>query len=291
MRTLQRALGLVALLVLAGPLAASASVQGPYNEIYIVVKDLSTNKEIGTIRPGGTFTLPEGARVRLILTAVAPGRGRGPAYPETQFYENEPGRGWVRMTRTNVENANATLEIVRPENRNRSRTETLTYKILEDIGVPAGLRQGFVNIRVEPSREAEVPPSAPVSSYPRARELTNTLYQAILQRDLDENGALGYIDRIRRGGYPELVRVAEDIAQSEESRVRIYEKEGVTNQQRLAVLYRDLLGLGRDEVAGDQWFNDIRRLNNGQIGEVVADMVRSERFREVHDVDYRTAVR
>jgi hypothetical protein len=270
-------LALVPLALAAAPVK-SASAQGPYNDVYIVVKDLNTNQEVGTVSPGGTLTLPEGARVRLILTATAPGHGHGPAYPETQFTELEPGRGWVRVTRTNVENANATVEVVRPSNPNRSRTETLRYRIVENIGIPNELRQGTVTIRVDPTA------SSGSASVTTAQSLTNLLYRAILLRDFDPSGQ-PYVDRIARGGYSELIRVAQEIAQSDESRTSAYDRAGRSNEQRLLTLYRNLLGLSSSQIDRDQWNDDLQRLNEGRLADVVLSMVRSQRFQDVHNLN------
>jgi hypothetical protein len=293
MKTTYRAWGLVALLVLLCPLMVAAqrssNAQGPYHDVEIQVKDLSTDQVIGTIQPGGTFTLNEGQKVRLIMTAIHPGQGKGPYYPETEFTENEPGRGWVRVARTSKENASVTLEIIRPSNANRNPNETLSYRITENVGIPNNLRQGTVNIRVQPLAASG---SAPVTQGSRtARDLTNMLYRAILLRDMDTSSQ-PYVDRISNGGYPELVRIAEEIAQSEESRVRVYEWRNANNEQRLAALYQNLLGLSQGQVDQTLWTNDLRRLNEGLVVNVVRDMVRSDRFQDVHDLtNERTAIR
>src|SRR5687767_5763231 len=204
MRNTHRAWSLVAMLLLLSPLAGFAqarnfNAQGPYQDIQIQVKDLDSDQIIATVRPGGTIALREGQRVRLIMTADHPGQ-RGLIYPETEFTEANPGRGWVRVTKTNVDNANATLRIVRPSGTTRSRTETLSYRIVENFGVggmPDSMRQGTINVRVEPEAAAG---SAPTSATTRqqARDLTGKLYQAILMRNLDETGARTHIDNIAK---------------------------------------------------------------------------------------------
>lgn len=289
MKTIHRTLTLVAVLALLCPLAilAQSNRQGPYNDVEIQVKDLNSDQVIGTIPPGGSFTLREGQRVRLIMTAIHPGNGRGPAYPETEFTESEPGRGWVRVTRTNVENANATLEIQRPSDSNRNRTETLHYRIVENIGIPNHLRQGFITIHAEPGVAAG---AAPVTGYSRAQQLTNTLYRAILLRDMDPAGQ-GYVDRIANGGYSELIRVAEEIASSNESRDDAFDRAGGSLEQRLAALYQNLLGLSLSQVANDQRFEDMRRLRAGQIDDVVAGLVQSTRFQDYQNLSDWMAVR
>ena len=295
MKTTYRAWGLIALLVLLSPLAVhaaqkSARAQGPYHDVEIQVKDLGTGQVIDTVRPGGTITLSEGQRVRLIMTAIHPGQGKGPYYPETQFTETEPGRGWVRVTRTSAENSSATVEIVRPGSSNRNRTETLRYEITESIGIPANLRQGSITIRVEPVSTSSG--AAPYTSGGTAQSLTNLLYRAILLRDMDPSGQ-PYVDRIASGGYPELVKIADEIARSEESRFQVYTRNGsLTQEQRLLALYQNLLGMSQRQVDQDQWSYDLRRLGEGKIADVVRDMVRSDRFQDYHNVsNERTAIR
>jgi hypothetical protein len=301
MKMTHRAFGLMAMLLLLSPLALFAQArsfdaqdsQDRYQDIQIQhdvqiqVKDLDSDRVIATVQPGGTITLREGQRVRLIMTADHPGRGKGLVYPETEFTEAEPGRGWVRVTRTNVENANATLQAVRPSSASRSRTETLRYRIIEDIGLPSGLRQGTVLVRVEPAAGSG---SAPVATNQQARDLTRRLYQAILMREPDASGSRRYVESITSGGYPALVQVAEQLAKSDESRIRVYEREGVCNEQRLLSLYKNLLGLSADQIDREQWDADLRRLSNGQIDAVVASMVRSSRFQQFHNLE-RVAIR
>ena len=286
MKYTHRAWSLIAVLLLLCPLAvmAQTNAQGPYQDVEIQVKDLDSDRVIATVRPGGTVTLREGQRVRLIMTADHPGQ-RGLVYPETEFTENDPGRGWVRVTRTNVDNANATLRIVRPSNTTRGRTETLHYRIVENIGMPDSLREGTINVRVEPAAS-----SSTATSRQQARDLTNRLYQAILMRNLDESGARTHVDSIARGGYPALIQVAERIAESDESRIAVYEREGVCNQQRLLSMYKNLLGLSASQIDREQWEEDLDRMNAGQIDAVVLAMVRSTRFQQLHNLE-RMAIR
>jgi hypothetical protein len=294
MKYTHRAWGLMAMLLLLSPLAVFAqarsfNAQGPYQDVEIQVKDLETEQVIATVRPGGTVTLREGQRVRLIMTADHPGQ-RGLVYPETEFTETDPGRGWVRVTKTNVDNANATLRIVRPSGATRGRTETLRYRIVESMGVggmPDSLREGTINIRVEPTSAAG---TTSATTRQQARDLTNRLYQAILMRNLDETGARGHVDSIAKGGYPALIQVAERIADSDESRIGVYERDGVCNQQRLLSMYKNLLGLSANQIDREQWEEDLRRMNAGDIDAVVTGMVRSPRFQQLHNLE-RMAIR
>lgn len=285
-----RGLGLVALVFLLSPLGAFAqkAAQATFGSVEIQVKDLATDQIISTVRPGGTVTLQEGQKVRLILAALPTGQAR-PYYPETEFKEMEPGRGRVRVTRTSVENASATIEIVDPNNSNRSRTESIQYRIVEDVNVPNGQREGSVTIRVEPAAASAPIGSAPA---PTARELTNLLYRGILLRDLDESGAASYISRIENGGYPALVEVAQEIARGEESRVRVYERTGATNQQRLDALYLNLLNLSGTQIDSAELDTNMRLISGGQMEVLVTNLVRSQRFLDLHALTpERTALR
>ncbi|HET9228240.1 MAG TPA: hypothetical protein VFR31_16300 [Thermoanaerobaculia bacterium] len=296
MKNTHRSWSLVAVLLLLCPLSVFAQVsrlnaQGTYEDVQIQVKELGSERIIATVQPGGTLTLREGQRVRLIMTTDRPGRGEELYYPETEFTEANPGRGWVRVTRTNVDNANATLNIVRPSGAtSRTRTETLRYRIVENLGVggmPDSLREGSINIRVEPAASSG---STPAATRQQARDLTNKLYQAILMRNLDEAGARSHIDSIATRGYPALVEVAERIAESDESRISVYEREGVCNEQRLLSLYKNLLGLSANQIDREQWDRDLVRLRDGQIDAVVVGMVRSPRFQQINNLE-RLAIR
>jgi hypothetical protein len=257
-------------LALLAPLAVAAQE--------IQVKDVESGEIIDTVGPGGTITLSEGDEVRLIMSVQAKGRTY---YPQTEYWEGQPNGGAVKITRASVENANATIEAVAG-----GRSEAIGYRILEDV---RGRLEGSVTIRVEAEEDDEEEAPARGSQggggYGNdwARGITNTLYQAILMRDMDEQGGRGYADRIRRGGYSTVVQVAEEMARSEESRIRIYDRQ-VTNRQRLEALYENLLDESSDDVDEEDWAADLRRLSDGRVADVVSEMVRSARFREVQDL-------
>jgi hypothetical protein len=244
--------------------------------VQVQVKDLDTDEIIGTVQPGGSFTLSEGDRVRLIMTVQ--GRGRT-LYPQTEYWEGTPNGGCVRITRASIENANATVEAV----GSRSRSESIGYRIVEDVGLSSRALEGSITLRIaESSSGAGAPAASPSGSW--ERDLTNSLYKGILMRDMDEQGARGYIDRISRGDHRTVVQIADEMSRSEESRIRIYQR-GVNNQQRLIALYENLLDLSSDEIDEDEWDEDLRLLNDGRIAEVVGGIVRSRRFREIQDLE------
>lgn len=290
MKTLRRTLlpaALVALLcpVLAQPAQAQPGARNPtIDEVEIVVRNISTKRDVATVRDGDTISLPEGARVRLIMTARPASSSRSPYYPETEF--SDTSRDGVRITRSNEENSTADLEILgsrggsRNDSRNSNRMETIRYKI-DESWVPSNLRSGSFQIAVgPPGSEIEVGQNW---SSERARELTGVLYRGILMREPDA-GASGTIRAIQRGGYDALVRAARSIADSDESRIRVYEKQGVCNEQRLLALYKNFLGVSSDRIDRRQWDADLRRMREGEIDQVVESLLASDRFRSRYNV-------
>ena len=289
MKTLYRTLlpaALVALLCpMAEPVLAQSAAKIPnIGEVRIVVRDLATRRDVATVRDGETISIPEGMRVRLIMTALPTGSSRGPYYPDTEF--SDPSQGGVRITRSNEENSTADLEVVRPRNsprntRPRERVETIHYRI-DETWVPSNLRSGSFQIVVGPT-DSEVDVVQQGWSNQQARELTAVLYRGILMREPD-SGANGTINAIQRGGYDALVRAALGIAESDESRIRVYEKQGVCNEQRLLAMYKNFLGVSSDRIDRRQWDADLRRMRDGEINQVVESLLASDRFRSRYNV-------
>ena len=65
-------------------------------------------------------------------------------------------------------------------------------------------------------------------------------------------------------GYNALVQSAVGIADSDESRIRLYEKEGL-REKRLLSLYKNLLGVESSQIDRRQWDANLRRMNNGEL--------------------------
>jgi hypothetical protein len=248
--------------------AQSARPRPPIAGVQVVVRDLATQQDLGTVPPGGSISVSAGSHVRLIMTAIPTGN-RAPLYPATIY--REQSQGGVRITRSRSENSTADLDVGEARGR---RSQGISYQIQEDW-VPTNLRSGTIYLQVVP---AAAPPQAAavLSGSARAQELTRMLYQAILLRDPDP-GAQGTVDSIDRGGYEAVVQAAVAIANSDESRNRL-PSQGVSNEDRLSSLYQNLLGMSRDQVDRAQYDRDLRRVASGRIADVVSDMVQSARF-------------
>jgi len=282
--------------------------------VEVVVRDIDSRRDIATVRSGETVNLPEGIRVRMIMTALPTGSSRRPLYPATTF--TDVNRGGVRITRSNEENSTADLEVVsgrdydrrdndrrdddrrddgrrdddrrdgdrRDGDRRDGRRETIRYEIT-DTWVPASLRTGSFFVRVTPAGTAPGTSTGGWGS-DRARDLTRALYQGILMREPDA-GARATTESIQRGGYDALVRAAVGIANSDESRIRVYERQGVCNEQRLLSLYKSFWNVTANQIERRQWDADLRRMRDGQLDLVVTDLLRSDRFRSRYNLDRR----
>jgi hypothetical protein len=294
MRIASRTFQAAAVMALLCPLFVEAQTNNRPNigSVQILIREIGTRNEVARINPGETVTLPEGARVRINMMALPTGSARGPLYPATEF--TDTGRGGTRITRANQENAAADLEVVASKNYNR--VETIRYRITEDW-VPANLRTGSFSIRVSGDTSVSGSSTGGWSNTgttgngtgawgDHAVQLTQVLYQGILMREAD-SGAGGTIEKIRNDGFEGLVQAAVGIANSEESRTRIYQDLRVSNEQRLNALYKNLLGLDASQVSQSQRATDLSRLSNGEIARVVEDLLRSDRFRSRYAVAVR----
>lgn len=247
--------------------AQTTKPRPPIAGVQVVVRDLSTQQDLGTVPPGGSIAVPAGSHVRLIMTAIPTGN-RAPLYPATTY--SDQSQGGVRITRSRSENSTADLDVGEAKGR---RSQGIGYQIQEDW-VPTNLRNGTIYLQVAPAAEPPVT-TVPLTGSVRAREITRMLYQGILLREPDP-GAQGTVDSIERGGYEAIVQAAVGIANSDESRNRIR----ASNEDRLSSLYQNLLGMSPDQVDSAQFDGDLRRLSSGRIADVVSGMVRSSRFQD-----------
>jgi hypothetical protein len=259
--------------------------------VQILVRNIDDKSEAVRVLPGGTVTIAEGAHVRVNVEVVLD-NSRTPLYPVTEFTDLD--RGGIQITRSNA--ANAAVDLVVVAKRNPNRIQRVGFQI-NDNRIPAGMRTGSFNIQVAAPTAiggGSTQPGYGQSGYghgnggngswgyDRARDLTRVLYRGILLRDPDP-GAQGTIDQIRNDGYNGVINAAVSIANSQESRITIATR-GVSAQERLESLYQNLLGMSSSQVDRSTWNADLRTLNDGLIGRVVENIVRSDRFRSRYNI-------
>jgi hypothetical protein len=269
-----------AALLLASLGAAELAAQ-PARELRILV--IGENREdLGYVNPGEVLTLPPGARVRLRMQALY-GGNRSERYPSTRFTEGK-GSDAVYISGGSQEIGNARVEVA---SRPRNREEVIRYQILDrDLGIPADLMNGSITVRVGTNgTPVTQPPVVQPQPTGRDAELVRALYRGILLRDPDTGGNASALDKLRREGRSAVDDIARDLAGSRESRYEVYERTGVSHQQRLNALYENLLGLTGDSIDRDQYNDDFARLGRGDVVGVVEGMVRSERFRDRFELD------
>jgi hypothetical protein len=238
-------------------------------DIRVAVWTPREHSETALLRDGETLRLEEGQTV--ILRVVAPDK-TNPASERVYLaarYSVERGddrvslhdadiqKGWVELTAREGRRDRRDPVVVRWELAERA--------LLEE----PGLARGAIRVEVEPG------------PYRYGEEAVAELYRGILLREPDA-GARGWVERVSRGGYAELLAVAQAIAESRESEIEVYTR-GACNQQRLIALYRNLLGVEPAALDQGRWRAELDRMGRGDIAGVVLDIVRSPAYRERHE--------
>jgi hypothetical protein len=280
MKKLPKALALLpitaALLLAAAP--AAAQDPGPVKTVRIAVVDPSSGNELTVVSPGQEIVIAPGEELTLRVFEPNPDRrhdrrplaatfGFGPTETPLQIVSTSPERGEV---------------IVRLNPTGAGQRWHVGYKLADRIQLAdPSLQLGRVLVRVAGPGTASITGNQSYGTgfYSRsADDIVAAIYRGILLRDPD-SGAAGARDDVARNGYDAVLRVAPGIANSEESRVRVYQDKGVSNSQRLEALYRELLGMRRSDVSREQWDSDLAQLERGNIAGVVDAIVRSQQFR------------
>jgi hypothetical protein len=260
--------------------ASAQAVQ--VRDLRILVLDQETRQVLGSVAPGGTYTLEEGQQVRLRMEAELGGQ-RSARYPSTRFYD-EPRNNTISVLKTDAAVGNMLIQANGDRNRARdgANTETIRWEVVEtDYSMPRDLRSGSITLRVrEPRLGGGNGNNLPGN---QRRDIVDALYQGILLREPDASGARSLSQNLRQGGYNSLVESARAMAVSTESR-NLDRRDGASGEERLRALYDNLLGLSSANVDRDVWARDLRSIRNGGISDVVEEMVRSERFRDRFDV-------
>ena len=271
------------LFCLATPLAAQDTVR----TVRIAVVDPTTGDELAVLTPDQEITLIPGEEV--LLRAFEPISGRrSDRRPLAATFGFGPVQEGLQVTSSSPERGEA---IVRLDGATEGQRLHVGYKLADRLTLAdPGLQLGRILVRIAAPGATSVT-GAQHSVWTDHSPWTNTgqfsqpadavvaaFYRGILLRDPDP-GAAGARDDIARNGYDGVRRVAANIANSEESRVRLYDN-GVSNTRRLDALYGHLLGWNRADVGRDRFESDLRELDRGNLAGVVDAIVRSQQFRD-----------
>lgn len=253
---------------LALALAAVAGAQGPrilrggeVSRVEIAVWDPGSQVEIGLLRPDDTLVMDAGDSV--VLRVVAP-RGYGPG----------DVRQYLPAKLSVVKGAGAELADV------DAAAGSALLKALPKRGVAEISYQLGQGIEVERQELARGTFRVDVQALSKGQKVVRAFYLGILMRDVDYDNAevRERIAAIDRQGYPAVVSVAREIAESDESRTKVYDR-GHTHQARLAALYEHLLGLEPSQFDKYQMEDHLEMMKRGDVAGVVMDIVRSPEFR------------
>jgi hypothetical protein len=278
----KRLLALVALPLLAALFVAAAPLPSPVQTVRIAVVDPDNGDELTMVSPGEEIVMIPGEELLFRIFEPKADRrndrrplaatfGFGPTNSPLEIVASSPERGEVRV-RLNPTPAGGRWH--------------LGYKLADRIGLAkSNMQLGRVLVRVAGTGSTSVTgahlgQTLPISQFARpADAVIDALYRGILLRAPDE-GAAGARNDLLRNGYSAVPRIAEGIANSPESRSRIYDDKGVDNARRLDALYSALLGWSRADVGRERWESDLAQLDRGNVAGVVDAIVRSQQFRE-----------
>ena len=237
---------------------------GKVDKVAIAVWDQKSLVEIGRIEPGDTLVM--GAGDSVILRVYAP-RGFGPG----------DSRQYLAAKLAIDKGAGAALEDV------DASSGSAILRALPKRGVAEVVYQLGDGIEVERPELARASFKVDVQALSRGQKVVRMFYLGILMREMEKDHVDVHdrIARIDRTGYPEVVEVAREIATSDESRTKIYDR-GHTHQARLAAIYEHLLDLDPKDFDKYQMEDHIEMMKRGDVVGVVMDIVRSPEFRRVH---------
>jgi len=238
-------------------------------DIRVAVWTPREHSESALLSDGQTLRLEQGQTV--ILRVVAPAKSN--PVPERVYLAARYGveRGDDRVSLQAVDIQKGWVELTAREGRwDRRDPVVVRWELAENVLLAEpGLARGAIRVEIEPG------------PFRYGEEAVAELYRGILLREPDA-GARGWVERVSRGGYEELLAAAQAIAESRESEIEVYAR-GACNQQRLLALYRQLLGVESAAVDQSRWRADLDRMGRGDVAGVVLDLVRSAAYRERHE--------
>jgi hypothetical protein len=240
---LERALGRSALLT-AGLLlfvTGPALAQPPLTRLEILALDPNNQDRLGSVQPGGTYTLTVGETVRFRMSGTA--QNGSQRFPATRFWISAGG-GRVSSPAANVEVGNITIRAQNTVHRANPRERTeISFEIVDrEIPVNDGLRRGSFYLDV---RNLEQPAPDPGEGGGRLEGIT--LYEHQDFRGRSERFDRSEVSNLRG------TRIGQDTASSVRiqpgCRAVLYEHPDF--QGRSTVVTEDIVDLHGTRVGND----------------------------------------
>ncbi|HXT50048.1 MAG TPA: hypothetical protein VN811_03345 [Thermoanaerobaculia bacterium] len=267
-----------AALFAAQPLAAEDYT---VRSVQIAIVDPSSGDELAVVNPGEEITLIPGEEV-LVRVFEPVNNRRTDRRPLAATFGFGPNATPLEVVSSSREQGEARIRL---NDATVGQRLHIGYKLADRITLAnPSMQLGGVRVRVAAAGATSVTGQqysvwTDTGQFSRpADAVVAALYRGILLREPDP-GAAGARDDLARHGYDAVRRVAGNIANSEESRIRLYDN-GVSNVRRLEALYGHLLGWNRSQVGRDRWESDLAEVNRGNIAGVVDAIVRSQQFRD-----------
>ena len=239
-------------------------------DIRVAVWTPREHSESALLSDGQTLRLEQGQTV--ILRVVAPDKSN-PANERVYLAARySVDRGDDRVSLHDADIQKGWVELTALEGRRDRRDPVVVrWELAERVSLEEPeLARGSIRVEVEPR------------PYRYGEEAVAELYRGILLREPGP-GERTWVERVSRGGFEELLKVAQAIAESRESEIDVYAR-GACNQQRLLALHRHLLGVEAAALDQNRWRAELDRMGRGDIAGVVLDIVRSAAYRERHDL-------
>ncbi|HVS04254.1 MAG TPA: hypothetical protein VMT16_15930 [Thermoanaerobaculia bacterium] len=264
----------VAAAILALPTALPAQ---PVESVRVSVRDPQSHNELRVLAADDVLELGAGETVLLNVFAPARTAGGERRYLDARFSVHQ---GQQRLEVEDLGGGRALVTATPLGNPGDQRAAlAVAWELPAEVEVAhRSQRRGALPVRIVP-RDRTPEPAV-------LEQLVANLYQGILLRAPEPGAATSAAERLRAGGYPALVQLARDIANSRESQITVYERS--CNQQRLLALHRHLLGHESGDIEQGVWQRQLDLMARGQIAEVVDTMVQSPAFRNRHGLGART---
>jgi hypothetical protein len=261
-------------------LAAPLLVAAPSSAVMIAVWEASTRNELARAEPGDQVTIDAGDEIMLRVFIPADESDSGEREYLSGNWSLDSGDA-AEISNIDYKKGSA---VVTGDSSGNVALSFSSDELESDIGLWVSVRGGSAApppVTV-PSPGGKSPPQASETEtlevYSKGGTVVTALYQGVLLRAPDPS-AQTWVDQVDRGGYRKLLDVAQSIAKSNESRVDLYDRDDVSTQERVAAIYRHLLGLEPEEVDREEWNEAVAQVEDGDIAGLVGDVVADRAFR------------